>query len=351
MPTSVAQPDVPDALGTLRSPFERPRVMQTRNLKVAASLDAHADPSARRASSSADVAEVATEVVGKRMSDADTAALNARVGELLVEAGVLAPEQVQTVLARQATHPRRFGELVVGLGLAAQSDIDLALSRQLEIDFVPGTPGAEPTSALSVDELQSRQLEVMRSVRSQLLLRWFGEMPEQRTLAVMSLQTGDGRSHICALLGRLFAQSQEDTLLIDTHFGRPALHERFGLDNRSGLVSYLSRQQKRVPIRAVAGCPNLHVLTTGPASVDDLALLERSMFARLLSTLARRYSAILIDTPAANLRSEAVTVAVRSSGCLIVTRRNRTRMMDVQKLSQRLAQHGVEVLGAVVNEY
>jgi protein-tyrosine kinase len=311
-----------------------------RNLKVA--------PSAGAESSSVDVAE---EVFPKRSSAKDVMAWQVRLGELLMEAGVLGPQQVQAVLEQQASNPKRFGELAVGLGLAAQSDIDLALSRQLDIDFEPGTPGRFLVPGLRVSNVHSRQMEVLRSVRSQLLLRWFGEAPEQRTMAVMSQSAGDGRSHLCALLGRLMAQSHEDTLLIDTHFGQPALHEHFGLNNQTGLVSYLSRQLKRVPIRAVADIPNLHVLTTGPASSDDLALLERPPFAQLLSTLARRYSVILLDTPAAGLHSEAVTVAVRSSGCLLVTRRNRTRMAELQRLSQRLTQHGVEVLGAVVNEH
>jgi protein-tyrosine kinase len=311
-----------------------------RNLKVAPALEAEHGRT-----------DLADEVLPKRSQSQAVAAWQARLGELLIEAGVLGPQEVQIVLAQQASNPGRFGELAVGLGLVAQSDIDLALSRQAEIDFEPGAPGNTPALGLSIGDLQSRQLEVLRSVRSQLLLRWFGDVPEQRTMAVVSHAAGDGRSHICALLGRLFAQSQEDTLLIDTHFGQPALHQYFGLNNQTGLANYLSRQLKRVPIRAVADHPNLHVLTTGSASSDDLALLERPLFARLLATLARRYSVILLDTPAAGLRSEAVTVAVRSSGCLLVTRRNRTRMADVQRLSQRLAQHGVEVLGAVVNEH
>jgi protein-tyrosine kinase len=315
--------------------------MSSRNLKIAMP-DAQID---------GERAPVVEDAMPARPLARDVAAAHARLGEILIESGLLGPQQVQTVLAQQAGNPRRFGELAVALGLVAQSDIDLALSKQLDIEFEPSAPGHAGLPALNIGTLQSRQLEVLRSVRSQLLLRWFGEMPEQHTMAVMSHEPGDGRSHVCAMLGRLFAQSQEDTLLIDTHFGQPRLHEHFGLDNRTGLATYLSRQTARAPIRAVAGCANLHVLTTGPSTGDDLALLERPLFARLLSMLARRYAVILLDTPAAGLRSEAVTVAVRSSGCLMVMRRNRTRMADVQRLTQRLTQHGVEVLGAVVNEY
>jgi protein-tyrosine kinase len=321
--------------------------MSSRNLKIAAPING-APPDAQIDGVNAAVLDG---TAAQRSGAKELLAAHTRLGEILVEAGLLGAQQVQAVLAQQADNPRRFGELAVGLGLVAQSDIDLALSKQLDIDFEPSAPGQPGLPVLNVGTLQSRQQEALRSVRSQLLLRWFGEAVEQHTMAVVSHGAGDGRSHVCAHLGRLFAQSQEDTLLIDTHFGQPRLHEYFGLNNQSGLVSYLSRQTPRAPIRAVAGHPNLHVLTTGPASSDDLALLERPMFARLLSMLARRYAVILLDTPAAGLRSEAVTVAVRSSGCLLVMRRNRSRMADVQRLKQRLTQHGVEVLGAVVNDH
>jgi len=42
---------------------------------------------------------------------------------------------------------------------------------------------------------------------------------------------------------------------------------------------------------------------------------------------------------------------VRASGALIVTRRNRTRLPDVQRLVQTMTRYGVEVLGALVNEH
>lgn len=311
----------------------------SRNLKIAQAIDD---------------AQVVSEAPRSRHHARPSAKTNPwpqhRLGEILVASGVLANQDVQSILSQQAHNPVRFGEIAVGLGLVAQSDIDLALEKQADIEFPPDDGVDVAASPANLQALHARQVEVLRSVRSQLLLRWFGDTPEQHTLAVMSHAGGDGRSHVCAHLGRLFAQAQEDTLLIDTHFGNAKLHEYFGLSNKTGLCTYLRKQTARAPIRAVPDCPNLHVLTAGPSTADDMALLERQPFARLLSMLAQRYSVILLDTPPAGLRSEAVTVAVRSSGCLLVMRRNAARMADVQRLNQRLAQHGVEVVGALVNE-
>lgn len=276
------------------------------------------------------------------------AVASSRLGSILVELGRLEPRHVEAVLSQQQQNPKRFGELAVALGLVARADIELALARQFDIDFLPAADGLadaslQPAGGPSHDE-------VMRGVRSQLLLRWFGSEPEQRTLAVLSHGSGEGRSHVCAQLGRLLAQMDEDTLVIDADLRRPSLHEHFGVDNRSGLSSYLAHETLRAPVRAVRGTPRLHLLPAGPLRPNGPALLERRDFAVLLGNLARRYAFIVIDTPPAGPHPEALTVAVRASGALMVTRRNRTRVADAQRVAALLGRHGVELLGAVINE-
>lgn len=57
------------------------------------------------------------------------------VGEYLVEAGVLTPTQVETVLARQKDmaargESKRFGEVVLAMGLATAEQLQAAIDRQ-----------------------------------------------------------------------------------------------------------------------------------------------------------------------------------------------------------------------------
>jgi chain length determinant protein tyrosine kinase EpsG len=277
------------------------------------------------------------------------ASVENRLGNILVELGRIEGRHVEAVLAQQAQNPRRFGDLAIALGLVVRADIDLALARQFDVDFVPAAEPDEGALALP-DRLGDAQGEVLRAVRSQLVLRWFGNEPEQRTLAVVSHGAGEGRSHVCAHLAMQLAQMDEDTLVIDADLRKPSLHSFFGVENKTGLTDYLARDVVRAPIRAVPGKPRLHLLSAGNFRPDAQALLERRQFALLLGTLAQRYAFILIDTPPAAQFSEALTVAVRASGCLLVTRRNRTRMADAQHLADQLTRHSVEVLGAVINE-
>ncbi len=273
-----------------------------------------------------------------------------RVGEILLALGRLSEPQIVAVLDRQSQDARRFGELALMLGYASQSDIELALSHQRSatinevlVDFPRDMTG----TAFDPDELGS---EALVAVRSQLVHRWFGEEPEQRALAVVSTDPGDGRSYVCSRLARLFADLDEDTLIIDADLRNPSLHRIFGADNSVGLTSYLQGQMAQPPVRAVPGVPYLHLLTAGPAVEHPHRLIARNEFGRLLELLAPQFRAIFIDTPATASGPDAITVALRASGALLVVRKDQARLVDQRELAQRLTDSTVEVVGAVINE-
>jgi len=273
-----------------------------------------------------------------------------RVGEILVALGRLSDPQIVAVLERQAHDARRFGELALMLGYASQSDIDLALSHQRASTFnevLVDFPRSLTSPPLDPDELGS---EALVAVRSQLVHRWFGEDAEQRALAVVSTDRGDGRSYVCSRLARLFADLDEDTLLIDADLRRPSLHAIFGADNSVGLSTYLQGNIVQPPVRAVPGVPYLHLLTAGPAVDQPHRLIARNEFGRLLEQLAPQFRAIFIDTPATASGPDAITIALRASGALLVVRRDSARVADQRELAERLADSTVEVVGAVINE-
>ena len=91
------------------------------------------------------------------------------------------------------------------------------------------------------------------------------------------------------------ARMGEPTLLIDADFRTPGLHRAFGLRNRAGLADFLEGGGARL-----AHCAeNLSVLVAGRSAEDPLELLGRPRMRELLAAAARRYRAVLVDTPSA----------------------------------------------------
>lgn len=59
-----------------------------------------------------------------------------RIGELLVETGLISREQLEQALERQKDDPRRLGEIVVSEGMVSESKVTQILSQQLSVPWV-----------------------------------------------------------------------------------------------------------------------------------------------------------------------------------------------------------------------
>ncbi len=217
--------------------------------------------------------------------------------------------------------------------------------------FITDAEGQWNPSPLLVGmcEPQGRQTEALRELRSQLILRWFKD--GKSALAVTGGRSGDGCSLVAANLAIVLAQLGERTLLIDANFRSPRQQDLFSLKPEAGLADLLrGRDVYDEALTAVPSLEHLRVLCAGAVPANPQELLSRASFIYVLKTMAEKYRSIVIDTPPALQFADAQIVAARAGGCLLVTRRHRTKLADVEEIKGRLEPTGAQLLGAVINE-
>ncbi|MDR7521004.1 MAG: type II secretion system ATPase GspE [Armatimonadota bacterium] len=73
-----------------------------------------------------------------------------RLGELLVEAGLITRAQLDQALQAQATTGDRLGKVLVGMGLASQDAIAKAIANQLGIEYVNAQTVTIPDEVLTI---------------------------------------------------------------------------------------------------------------------------------------------------------------------------------------------------------
>jgi protein-tyrosine kinase len=286
----------------------------------------------------------------------DTNPFNAgqSIGAILVDSGKLTLADAERILRVQKEHGLRFGEAAIQLGLLSSQDIQIALAHPHQYDY-PYLVKKEHGNEIS-DELIaayqpfSYQVEILRALRSQLMLRWFTGEPERRTLAITSPGRGDGRSFLAANLAVVFSQLGEHTLLIDADLRNPRQHALFNLDNRSGLSSILSNRAELNDIRRIPSFIDLSVLVAGPQPPNPQELLGRPIFSKLLEELVGEFDVIIIDTSAGSEYADVQTIAVRASGALMVARNNQTSVSGFADLVKAFTNSGVAVVGSVLND-
>lgn len=273
------------------------------------------------------------------------------IGALLMDAGRITPEAAERIIKLQKEKNLRFGEAAIELGLLSEDDIQRALSHQFDYPYLMPGDASVSDEVIAAFKPFSAAVERLRALRSQLMLRSLNPDDEDRSLAIVSTDNGEGRSYIAANLAVVFSQLGERTLLIDADLRRPRQHQLFCLGNQPGLSAVLSgRADAEIVISRIPHLLGLSVLPAGAVPPNPQELLGRPAFSQLLEYCRQHYDVVLIDTPASHT-ADAVTIAARASGALAVSRKHCTSSARLQELVLSLRRSGTPVVGAVLNEF
>ncbi len=275
------------------------------------------------------------------------------IGDILAELRQLSAEQVEKVLQLQRKDGVRFGEAAVALGLASKDDVLFALAQQFHYPYASEEKRTVSSELVTLNEPFSPRAEYFRALRTQLMMRVLGDTDQRRgqALAVISPDSGDGKTYCAANRAVSLAQLGGRTLVVDADMRSPRLHEVFSLPNRAGLSSILSGRADKQVIQQVAAVPSLFVLPVGTTPPNPLELLERPAFGLLMRELAAKFDYVIVDTPAAALGSDASVVAARCGAAVVVGRRHASRLASLQELVGSLAGSPAKVAGVVINEH
>ncbi|HQY08343.1 MAG: polysaccharide biosynthesis tyrosine autokinase [Burkholderiales bacterium] len=273
------------------------------------------------------------------------------IGDIIRETKNLTEDQVQSILEHQRQHGLRFGESAVALGLVTDSDVVFALSQQFHYPYTPDERrGSNPELVLSSQPF-SKQAEAFRAIRSQLMMRVFNPAEPKRALAVLSPDSGDGKTFFVGNLGVALAQLGGRTLVVDADLRSPGLHRLFGIPNQTGLSSILSGRQEENVIFQAPDIPSLYVMPVGVTPPNPLELLERPAFRLLMGELLRKFDHVIVDTPAHALGTDAAVVASKCGAALMLARKDKSRVNRLQDLVATVGATNAKLAGVIVNEF
>jgi protein-tyrosine kinase len=273
------------------------------------------------------------------------------IGDIIAELRNLTADQVEKVLDRQRSSGVRFGEAAVDLGFASKEDVLFALSQQFHYPYAPEEQRKLNPELVTLNEPFSPRSESFRALRSQLMMRLFSEGDQRRAVAVISPDSGDGKTYCAANLAVTLAQLGGRTLVVDADMRGPRLHEVFNLKNQAGLSGILSGRADKHVIQQVPGVSSLFVLPVGTTPPNPLELVERPAFGLLMRELASKFDHVVVDTPAAIYGADASVIAARCGAALVIARKDASRLAMLQELVASFEGSHVKLAGAVVNEF
>lgn len=291
------------------------------------------------------------DVAATGAAQGDPAVADRSIGSIIAETRNLSAEQVEKILRHQRERHIRFGEAAVALGFASNDDVLFALSQQFHYPYAAEDRRKANPELVALNQPFGVQAEGFRAIRSQIMMRLFNEGQERRAIAVVSPDSGDGKTYFAANLAVVLAQLGGRTLLVDADMRGPRQHAVFGIDNNAGLSGILSGRAESKVIQQVPGVASLFVLPVGITPPNPLELVERPAFGLLIRELLSKFDYVVVDTPAAIYGSDSAVIAARCGAALVVARQNKAQVASLQDMIANLSETPAKLVGVVYNEF
>ncbi|SJM94563.1 chain length determinant protein tyrosine kinase EpsG [Crenothrix polyspora] len=270
------------------------------------------------------------------------------IGGLLLDSGKITLAGAERILRLQKEKGMLFGEAAKALGLITEKDIQQVLAQQFDFPFLVNSKGGLSFELIAAYKPFSTQVETLRAIRSQLMLRWFTD--NRKALAIVSPINNEGRSFFAANLAIVFSQLGERTLLIDADLRQPRQHTLFNIDGKLGLSNFLAERVDNSVITQIPGFRDLSVLAAGTIPPNPLELIGRRL-APCLEQLATEYDVILLDTPAGSQGSDAQLLAAKAGGAVLLARQHKTRLLKLEAMKNLLENSGTILVGSIINDF
>ncbi len=191
--------------------------------------------------------------------------------------------------------------------------------------------------------------EAFRSLRTNL--EFAAVDSPLKTILVTSASPQDGKTTVAANLACVIAQGKRSVVLVDADLRRPQIHKQFQLMNRLGLTNKLIQPKGQLyGSLQNTELPALKVITSGSLPPDPSELLGSIKMQELMSSLKDQFDFLIIDTPPVLMVTDAVVLAPRVDGVIIVVKPSVTKRGELHHVIEQMKQVNARVLGVVLND-
>lgn len=191
--------------------------------------------------------------------------------------------------------------------------------------------------------------ELFRLLRNNL--QFLFTSPDKKVVMVTSSVSSEGKTFISSNLAVSFALTGKKVLIIGLDIRRPKAAHHFGVNNRKGIVNYLSGQETNIDsIILPTGHKNLDIIPGGPIPPNPNELLLNDTLDELIAELRNRYDYIIIDSAPVGLVSDSFLINRVVDINLFVTRAEYTSCNHVKVLNNLIETKRLKSVYLCIND-
>lgn len=198
------------------------------------------------------------------------------------------------------------------------------------------------------DQPRSPVSESFRSLRTNL--QFASVATPLQTILVTSASPEDGKTSVVANLANVISQNDRRVVVIDADLRKPRIHKIFKLSNRTGLTDYFLNSQDQLNGALMkTEMKGLTVITSGSLPPNPSELLGTDRMVEVIKLLTTHFNTIILDSPPLLAVTDALVLAPRVDGVILVIDPRKTKRAAVQHVIEQLKQVNANLLGVVFN--
>ncbi len=200
---------------------------------------------------------------------------------------------------------------------------------------------------ITLSQPRSAAAEAYRSLRTNLM---FSSVDNPiGTLLVTSAARDDQKSVTLANLAVTFAQSGNNTILVDADLRQPKQHDIWDIGNSRGLSTMMVADAAiNEPPLISTQVENLQILASGELPPNPADLLSGRRMDDIIGALKERADYVLFDSPPVLAATDAALLGIKLDGALLAIRAGATRRDHTAQARQALERVHVRIVGAVL---
>ena len=172
------------------------------------------------------------------------------------------------------------------------------------------------------------------------------------SIVITSSYPEEGKTTVSSNIALMFAQSDMKVVLVDADIRKGRIAKNFKENESVGLSNLISGQATLEEVLKVSKInENLYIIPCGTHSPKPYELLESETMQEINEKLKEKFDYVFYDTPPVLVVPDALAIASKTEGTILVTRHMSSYVSDITKSLNTLKFAKVNVLGTIVNDY
>ncbi len=191
-------------------------------------------------------------------------------------------------------------------------------------------------------------LEAYKTARTNIMFS-LPKTEKGKIILVTSSEPSEGKTTSSINIAYTFAQTDAKVVLLDCDLRKPRIHRYLKFDRDKGVSNVLCgfSTLDEVIHKNVMG--NLDCISSGEIPTNSAELLMSDEMTAMLDELSKRYDYVFIDTPPVMTVTDAMIIAPKCSGTVIVVKQEQSTFDMLDKTVEAFKQSGNKILGFILN--